>query len=58
MNTSNQPVRAAPHAGTQVRPARLKSQDLMHQARTIQIEHDGKIYELRVTRLNKLILTA
>ena len=58
MNTIKQPVCAAGQDGTQVRPTRLKSQDLMHQARTIQIEHDGKIYELRVTRLNKLILTA
>lgn len=58
MNTSKQAVRGAGQGSTQVRPARLKSQDLMHQARFIQIEHDGKIYELRVTRLNKLILTA
>ena len=39
-------------------PQRFNSQDLLRQAKAVQIEHDGKIYELRVTRLNKLILTA
>ena len=39
-------------------PVRLNSHDLLQQAKTIEIEHDGKIYELRLTRLNKLILTA
>lgn len=38
--------------------ARLNSHDLLQKAKTVEIEHDGKIYELRVTRLNKLILTA
>jgi hemin uptake protein HemP len=41
-----------------VPPARLNSHDLLQQAKTVEIEHDGRIYELRVTRLNKLILTA
>ncbi len=57
MNTSNQPVRVA-QPGTPTHPARLKSQDLLLQGKSIQIEHDGRIYELRVTRFNKLILTA
>lgn len=38
--------------------ARLNSRDLFGQAKSVKIEHDGKIYELRLTRLNKLILTA
>ena len=42
----------------QTPPVRLTSHDLLQQARAIEIEHDGKIYELRLTRLNKLILTA
>lgn len=37
---------------------RLNSHDLLQDCRVVEIEHDGKIYELRLTRLNKLILTA
>ncbi|MDY7538830.1 hemin uptake protein HemP [Undibacterium sp. RTI2.1] len=37
---------------------RLKSQELMHQMREVEIDHEGRIYRLRVTQLNKLILTA
>ncbi|SHH13309.1 hemin uptake protein HemP [Massilia sp. CF038] len=48
----------APPPAPPAPPERLKSQDLLRQAKAIEIEHDGKIYELRVTRLNKLILTA
>ena len=49
---------APPAAAPSAQPVRLNSQDLLRQAKAVQIEHDGKIYELRVTRLNKLILTA
>jgi hemin uptake protein HemP len=38
--------------------ARISSADLFCQAKALEIEHDGKIYQLRVTRLGKLILTA
>ncbi|HEY0061602.1 MAG TPA: hemin uptake protein HemP [Telluria sp.] len=48
----------APPPAAPAPPLRLKSVDLLRQAKAIEIEHDGKIYELRVTRLNKLILTA
>jgi len=37
---------------------RLKSQDLMQHSRELEIDHEGRIYRLRVTQLNKLILTA
>lgn len=37
---------------------RLKSRDLMQQMREVEIDHEGRIYRLRVTQLNKLILTA
>ena len=37
---------------------RITSQALMQDRKDVEIEHDGKIYRLRVTRLNKLILTA
>lgn len=37
---------------------RLDSRNLFGSAKSVQIEHEGKVYELRVTRLGKLILTA
>lgn len=37
---------------------RLNSRDLMQQRREIEIDHEGRIYRLRITQLNKLILTA
>ncbi|MFZ6675094.1 hemin uptake protein HemP [Undibacterium sp. Xuan67W] len=37
---------------------RLKSRELMREMREVEIDHEGKIYRLRVTQLNKLILTA
>lgn len=38
--------------------ARIKSVELFQQGREIEIEHQGRIYRLRLTQLNKLILTA
>jgi len=37
---------------------RIKSEDLFKQMREIEIDHEGRIYRLRLTQLNKLILTA
>ncbi len=37
---------------------RIKVQELLKQTREIEIDHDGKIYRLRLTQANKLILTA
>lgn len=37
---------------------RLKSSDLFGHGREIEIDHNGRIYRMRVTHLNKLILTA
>lgn len=37
---------------------RIKVQELLKQTREIEIDHDGKIYRLRLTHANKLILTA
>jgi hemin uptake protein HemP len=37
---------------------RISSQELFQQMREIEIEHDGRIYRLRLTQQNKLILTA
>jgi len=58
MNSPTPPVYEAPAPAAPSQLLRLNSQDLLRQAKAVQIEHDGKIYELRVTRLNKLILTA
>ena len=55
-----QPERpSSPNAAQpQERPARFTLQELMKQMREIEIDHDGKIYRLRLTQSNKLILTA
>lgn len=39
-------------------PVRIKSADLFQKAREIEIDHEGRIYRMRLTNLNKLILTA
>jgi len=57
MHTPQPGALAAPQPAP-AEPVRLNSRELFQKARSVQIEHDGKIYELRVTRLNKLILTA
>lgn len=41
-----------------VAPLRINSRDLLQQQREIEIDHEGRIYRLRLTQLNKLILTA
>lgn len=37
---------------------RIKSSELFRQVREVEIDHEGRIYRLRMTQLNKLILTA
>ena len=37
---------------------RIQAKELFRQAREVEILHDGRIYRLRLTQLNKLILTA
>ncbi|QRX84600.1 hemin uptake protein HemP [Glaciimonas sp. PAMC28666] len=37
---------------------RISSRDLFQQMRELEIDHGGRIYKLRLTQLNKLILTA
>ena len=51
---------SAPGVSKAVGPgiARIKSQDLFQQMRELEIDHGGRIYKLRLTQLNKLILTA
>lgn len=58
MTTPASPQHVSLTPAIRPQPVRLNSHDLLQQAKAIEIEHDGKIYELRLTRLNKLILTA
>jgi len=44
--------------GTDQPVARINSSDLFRQMREVEIAHGGRIYRLRLTQLNKLILTA
>lgn len=50
------PAPAAPHASQPLR--RFTTAGLMQDQREVEIEHAGRIYRLRITQLNKLILTA
>ncbi|WP_050461736.1 hemin uptake protein HemP [Herbaspirillum autotrophicum] len=54
MDRRNKPATAANGAPI----TRIKSQDLFRQMRELEIDHGGRIYKLRLTQLNKLILTA
>ncbi len=57
MNPSTPPLLQA-DADEPSETARVRLQDLMQQRREIEIDHGGKIYRLRLTQANKLILTA
>lgn len=58
MSTPLETKEEAPAPSTTHATLRMHSRDLLQQARAIEIEHAGKIYTLRLTQLNKLILTA
>lgn len=47
-----------PAASTASLTPRIKSEDLFQQQREVEIDHQGRIYRLRLTQMNKLILTA
>jgi hemin uptake protein HemP len=51
---------SAPEVPAPVVPSvmRIKSESLFQQTREIEIDHQGRIYRLRLTQMNKLILTA
>jgi hemin uptake protein HemP len=54
------PMPALP-AQPAIQPAPLRrfdSKELMNGEREVEINHGGRIYRLRITQLNKLILTA
>ncbi len=59
MNPSTcQPPEAVADQRREAVTARVRLQDLLQQKREIEIDHGGKIYRLRLTQANKLILTA
>lgn len=47
---------AESNAGNTV--VRISSRDLFRHGREVEIDHEGRIYRLRLTQLNKLILNA
>lgn len=51
-------IDASPKGAATSAIIRINSQELFQQRREVEIEHDGRIYRLRITQLNKLILTA
>lgn len=57
MNTTSKPVPTAPPLGAIPLPTRLDSSQILRGATTVEIDHAGQRYLLRVTRENKLILT-
>jgi len=44
--------------GAMAAVVRLQSRELFAYVREVEIEHGGRIYKLRITQQNKLILTA
>ena len=53
---ADSPATANIHAPTQ-KPRCVPSQELLGKDKTLAIEHEGVVYQLRATRLGKLILT-
>lgn len=56
MNSQTQQTTPSPQPAVSARP-RIDSAVLLQGANTLEIEHAGQCYLLRVTRENKLILT-
>lgn len=48
---------APPHGGSDHGPAPLRSDALLQGRSHVAIAHNGELYQLRATRLGKLILT-
>ncbi|PKO86240.1 MAG: hemin uptake protein HemP [Betaproteobacteria bacterium HGW-Betaproteobacteria-12] len=57
MTDTPKPAPLAPPAEPSTLPARVDSGQILRGASTVEIEHAGQRYLLRVTRENKLILT-
>ena len=54
-SSASQPIQPAVAPGPL---RRVSSSELLDDQREVEIEHAGRIYRLRITQLNKLILTA
>lgn len=52
------PGTSAPPESGQAPPRRIASRDLFGGAREVLIDHDGRLYRMRITQYGKLILTA
>jgi hemin uptake protein HemP len=57
MNSQPKPALPSSPATPAGNPPRIGSEEILRGANTIEIEHAGQRYMLRVTRENKLILT-
>lgn len=57
MNTSPKALPVPPTAASTPARLRIESEQILRGNNTIEIEHAGQRYLLRVTRENKLILT-
>jgi hemin uptake protein HemP len=51
------PSRLSVSAGQQAASSGIQADQLFHGRQEIQIDHNGEIYRLRITRNGKLILT-
>ena len=58
MQTQANQTKPVPAARQTAPVRRLTTAGLMQDQREVEIEHAGRIYRLRITQLNKLILTA
>lgn len=60
--TDDNRIASGAGAGTDTRSdntvVRINSRELFQHGREIEIDHEGRIYRLRLTQLNKLILNA
>ncbi len=56
MSTASAAAASSQNASDTV-PRLLSSQNLLQGAKTVAIEHNGSIYQLRATKFGKLILT-
>ena len=57
MNSQTKPTQSTRPTPAPSKPLRIDSEQILRGASTVQIEHAGQRYLLRVTRENKLILT-
>lgn len=57
MNNPTTPPESTGSSAAGTSPPRIESEDIFKGTNTVEIEHAGQRYLLRITRENKLILT-